>query len=81
MISPRLFASTSSLRESVSRGIYFPMWKNGVGEGDCARSANHLQACKGKGSRLGLQGAPARVPAIPVPQVEAVEPITQGAEG
>jgi hypothetical protein len=27
------------------------------------------------------QGAPARIPAIPVPQVEAVEPITQGAEG
>src|SRR6202047_4722058 len=64
------------------RGIYFPM----MGKMAClkviAQNRRPIFKLVREGFRAGAwRGAPARVPAIPVPQAEASEAMAQGAEG
>jgi len=64
------------------RGIYFPMMGKMAWVKVIAQNRRTIFKLVREGFKAGAwQGAPARIPAIPVPQVEAVEPITQGAEG
>ena len=64
------------------RGIYFPMMGKMAWVKVIAQNRRTIFKLVREGFKAGAwQGAPARIPAIPVPQAEAVEPITQGAEG
>ena len=64
------------------RGIYFPMMGKMAWVKVIAQNRRTIFKLVREGFKAGAwQGAPARIPAIPAPQVEAVEPITQGAEG
>src|SRR6202162_5838653 len=64
------------------RGIYFPMMGKMAWLKVIAQNRRTIFKLVREGFKAGAwRGAPARVPAIPVPQAEAVEPIAQGAEG
>jgi radical SAM superfamily enzyme YgiQ (UPF0313 family) len=64
------------------RGIYFPMMGKMAWVKVIAQNRRTIFKLVREGFKAGAwQGAPARVPAIPVPQAESVEPIAQGAEG
>src|SRR6195256_743957 len=64
------------------RGIYFPMMGKMAWVKVIAQNRRTIFKLVREGFKAGAwQGAPTRIPAIPAPQVEAVEPITQGAEG
>src|ERR1700731_2912383 len=61
------------------RGIYFPMMGKMTWVKVVAQNRRTIFKLVREGFKAGAwQGAPARIPAIPVPQAEAVEPITQG---
>jgi radical SAM superfamily enzyme YgiQ (UPF0313 family) len=64
------------------RGIYFPMMGKMAWAKVIAQNRRTIFKLVREGFKQDAwRGAPARIPASPVPQVEAVEPIAQGAEG
>jgi radical SAM superfamily enzyme YgiQ (UPF0313 family) len=64
------------------RGIYFPMMGKMAWLKVIAQNRRTIFKLVREGFKAGAwRGAPARIPAIPVPQAESVEPIAQGAEG
>jgi radical SAM superfamily enzyme YgiQ (UPF0313 family) len=63
------------------RGIYFPMMGKMAWVKVIAQNRRTIFKLVREGFKAGAwQGAPARIPAIPVPQVEAGEAMAQGAE-
>ena len=64
------------------RGIYFPMMGKMAWLKVIAQNRRTIFKLVREGFKAGAwRGAPARIPAIPVPSAEAVEPMPQGAEG
>jgi radical SAM superfamily enzyme YgiQ (UPF0313 family) len=64
------------------RGIYFPMMGKMAWLKVIAQNRRTIFKLVREGFKAGAwRGAPARIPAIPVPPVEAVEPIAQPAKG
>src|ERR1700693_5413697 len=64
------------------RGIYFPMMGKMAWVKVIAQNRRTIFKLVREGFKAGAwRGAPARVPAIPVPQAEASEAMAQGAEG
>jgi hypothetical protein len=64
------------------RGIYFPMMGKMAWVKVIAQNRRTIFKLAREGFKAGAwRGAPARIPASPVPQTEAGEPIAQGAEG